>query len=706
MEQADEEDTETDKDHEPQASDRESSGDGEEDVVEGEEACYGEGLETKEILSFKKKYGIPGDIRVCGAINSRLRSRGEELITVDDLCVYYILKMNLQKLGYRYLARFLKRPLFYDMVSTGGGGGGYTDERLLVSGNYEFDNEDPGEPLKRKTFHLVLKEVDKKSQVKEELYKRSRVKGSEVPVIDGKMLANNKRATDTSLPLENCSLAGYNTDTEINAMLGESLGRNKKKRAASSDVPPLLPHKRLTRQSTTEEVIGTAKLAVVVDGRPPWGSGSVDLKKTSGETSKKKFVKESETKMYKLDAKKVREAALGKAKKVAEKEKKEALELQKTNYKKDVREQVVDVRKAMEQEQGKLLYEYEELGEGKNYYKGLAKSSGAILDDSSEEDVPQTLDVRREIEVIKDDVMIEADGARPGEVADVQVPEGALYVTEEKSPSEMLNIVLKFPRIEESIHLFPKLQGWRMTSLKHHQIGTFKKFFANPKLLVIAMKPSETDMQQELVQEAMRNHIEAPAIGIAPVIEPPAVSAPAIGSSSFTTEIGAVVVRGEGLGLATRIPNSSLLLRKLQNTNEKEWKKGEIDYDEKAEDDKEQPQVADEEKVQETMVAKTDIVFFDQEEVVSEAYQASVDQITVISVEEQTIEVVKTEDEASQSVYLHASAEQATVVFVEKQTTEVTKIEDETSQTKESKEEVEQNKEEVVEGKDDDDGNS
>ncbi|KAF6147446.1 hypothetical protein GIB67_022106 [Kingdonia uniflora] len=51
---------ETKVDHEPQASDRERSGDGEEDVEEDEEACYGEGLETKEIIKFKNKYGIPG----------------------------------------------------------------------------------------------------------------------------------------------------------------------------------------------------------------------------------------------------------------------------------------------------------------------------------------------------------------------------------------------------------------------------------------------------------------------------------------------------------------------------------------------------------------------------------------------------------------------------------------------------------------------
>ncbi|KAF6174461.1 hypothetical protein GIB67_025409 [Kingdonia uniflora] len=52
-------------------------------------------------------------------------------------------------------------------------------------------------------------------------------------------------------------------------------------------------------------------------------------------------------------------------------------------------------------------------------------------------------------------------------------------------------------------------------------------------------------------------------------------------------------------------------------------------------------------------VAKTDIVFFNQEEVDGEAYQsvdlqASTDQTTAISVEKQTLEVEKTKDEASQ----------------------------------------------------------
>ncbi|KAF6156512.1 hypothetical protein GIB67_011313 [Kingdonia uniflora] len=40
---------------------------------------------------------------------------------------------------------------------------------------------------------------------------------------------------------------------------------------------------------------------------------------------------------------------------------------------------------------------------------------------------------------------------------------------------------LKFQRIEESIHLFPKLQGWRMTSFKRRQIVCLKSFLLTPK---------------------------------------------------------------------------------------------------------------------------------------------------------------------------------------------------------------------------------
>ncbi|KAF6172230.1 hypothetical protein GIB67_024852 [Kingdonia uniflora] len=70
-----------------------------------------------------------------------------------------------------------------------------------------------------------------------------------------------------------------------------------------------------------------------------------------------------------------------------------------------------------------------------------------------------------------------------------------------------------------------------------------------------------------------------------------------------------------------------------------------------------------------TEIVKTNIVFFNQEEVVSEAYQTKENK--------EEVEQSKEEEDVNKG-----------------------------SQTKESKEEVEKSKEVVVEGKDDDDGNS
>ncbi|KAF6166381.1 hypothetical protein GIB67_034932 [Kingdonia uniflora] len=41
---------------------------------------------------------------------------------------------------------------------------------VRLQGNYEFDKKNPGEPLKRKTFHLALKEIDMTSIVTKKLY--------------------------------------------------------------------------------------------------------------------------------------------------------------------------------------------------------------------------------------------------------------------------------------------------------------------------------------------------------------------------------------------------------------------------------------------------------------------------------------------------------------------------------------------------------
>ncbi|KAF6158519.1 hypothetical protein GIB67_040033 [Kingdonia uniflora] len=56
-------------------------------------------------------------------------------------------------------------------------------------------------------------------------------------------------------------------------------------------------------------------------------------------------------------------------------------------------------------------------------------------------------------------------------------------------------------------------------------------------------------------------------------------------------------------------------------------------------------------------VAKTDIVFFNQEEVVGETYQANTDQTTVVSVEEQTMKVEKIEDKASQLILMESEVD-------------------------------------------------
>ncbi|KAF6145253.1 hypothetical protein GIB67_041448 [Kingdonia uniflora] len=175
----------TDVDHESQASDREGGGDGEEDVEEGEEACYGEGPETKEILSFKKKY--------------------------------------------------------------------------------------------------ALKEVDRKSQVKEKLYKVRKDFFGRIDnlVIDHELLSTLFQVIKKLV-------------TAMGRVVGSSELENQ-----------IIAYKNIKKNLIVEKA---------------------ELNATFNR--------------YKLDAKKSREAALSEAKKVLEKDKKEALALQKTNFEKDVREEV------------------------------------------------------------------------------------------------------------------------------------------------------------------------------------------------------------------------------------------------------------------------------------------------------------------------------------------------------------------------------
>ncbi|KAF6134914.1 hypothetical protein GIB67_002315 [Kingdonia uniflora] len=351
------------------ASDREGSGDWEEYVEEDEDACYGEGLETKEIIKFKKIYSIPGDERL------------EE---------------------YQY--EMMDHEIPFD-VSTGGR---YTDEPLLVSGNYEFNQKDLGEPQKRKAFHLALKESRKKAEVEEELYKiksgffgridnlaidkdqlsdifqeaglkRSRTKGSKVSVIGGKISSKNKRAANGSLPLNNPSLKGYNTSTEIDVMVGQSFVKQEKMEGKRGSTSVAESEKNVLTKMTTG---GSSKKKFVeefdAELQKTMESYSIEadvLKKAMGEemgrvegsgelanrlAAYKNIEKEltaenanlnATLNRYKLEANKAKEAELAETKKILEIEKKKALAAQKAVFEKDV----ADVRRSMELEQNNLL---------------------------------------------------------------------------------------------------------------------------------------------------------------------------------------------------------------------------------------------------------------------------------------------------------------------------------------------------------------
>ncbi|KAF6175495.1 hypothetical protein GIB67_021985, partial [Kingdonia uniflora] len=187
------------------------------------------------------------------------------------------------------------------------------------------------------------------------------------------------------------------------------------------------------------------------------------------------------------------------------------------------------------------------------------------------------------------------------------------------------------------------------------------------------MKPSETDMQQELEQEAMRNHIETPAI------EPPAVE-----------NLLQQVVAGEGLEVVKDLVVDDDVEVEIEVNLEaisSEYggglleKKGDKKYDEdeKYVEEKvkfveeEQPQVGKEEEVQEMEESnngdeKVDDVEKDDEEKEYEEEQPKVAE----------------EEDSKPTVVVYYT---------------VRKDVQHDNETKESKEEV-------VKGKDDDDGNS
>ncbi|KAF6173969.1 hypothetical protein GIB67_039920 [Kingdonia uniflora] len=214
----------------------------------------------------------------------------------------------------------------------------------------------------------------------------------------------------------------------------------------------------------------------------------------------------------------------------------------------------------------------------------------------------------------------------------------------------------------------------------------------------------------------VRYQIEAPVIGVAPTIGIPTIGAPTvvvpvIGSSSSATEIGVVVVRvcsqleehgkmlhthGKMLeqismstvGDSTLPLGDTLLLEHYQfSTPEKE------------EDGKRmmaEPRIKNDDDVEVGREVHFNTISSEYGgDLLEKGEEKENDDKKYVE------EKVKSEEEEVQK----ASVDQTTIISIEEQTLKAKKIEDEASQTKESKEKVEQNKEEVFEGRDNDDGN-
>ncbi|KAF6134861.1 hypothetical protein GIB67_002262 [Kingdonia uniflora] len=119
--------------------------------------------------------------------------------------------------------------------------------------------------------------------------KRSRTKGSEIPLIDRKMSAKNKRAAEVSIPLENSALSGYttySTATEAEALLTGVFGESKRKRVINSPLAPAQSSKRLLCQPLIErrkkdEGMGL-ETANVLGGQPLKSAVATEQRVTTG----------------------------------------------------------------------------------------------------------------------------------------------------------------------------------------------------------------------------------------------------------------------------------------------------------------------------------------------------------------------------------------------------------------------------------------
>ncbi|KAF6175874.1 hypothetical protein GIB67_003362, partial [Kingdonia uniflora] len=164
-----------------------------------------------------------------------------------------------------------------------------------------------------------------------------------------------------------------------------------------------------------------------------------------------------------------------------------------------------------------------------------------------------------------------------------------------------------------------------------------------------------------------RYHIDAPVISIVPVIEQPLVGVPVISSSSFATEIKAVVVRvcsqleehdtpplgkyqfstpekttkykreGEGLEVVKDLMVDDDVEVNLEAISS-EYDGGHL---KEVQSEGLQPQVVEEEDSEPPTIA----VYYNGKKDVQHANEANINQTTVVSVEEQTIESKESKEE-------------------------------------------------------------